>query len=255
MVVISWAGHGEDQILRRFLSKRPQGTYVDIGAAHPKFGSVTYAIYELGWRGVAIEPRQEVFNQWVKLRQRDFLVTSALTVAGIDGYMSNEGFRSHFSKNENLNSKKKYVQVKSISTLQLIDVIKEKLVEVPTFIKIDIEGLEFEIVKSLLYQKMLPELWIIEVIDQFGSEHIRRENSGKMKTLMKSFDYKLVLFDGVNEWYLKESSEAIHRNIWSPAYPGVEEFIPFHLTTEYRVRNFIHSYRQRLKTNFKKVLH
>ena len=254
MNVISWAGRGEDQILRRFLTDRPEGTYVDIGAAHPKFGSVTYAIYELGWRGVAIEPREEVFRIWRKLRKNDFLVTSALTVAGRDGYMSVEGFRSFFSTHEGLNSKRKYVPVKSISTSQLMDVIEENLVEMPTFVKIDIEGLEFEIIESLLSQKLSPELWIVEVVDQFGSEYIRRETNGSMENLMNSFDYKLVLFDGVNEWYLHYSSKAKHKNIWSPAYPGVEEFIPFHLTTRYRIRNFLHFRRQWIKTIFKKVL-
>lgn len=241
-------------MLRRFLSKRSAGTYVDIGAADPKFGSATYSAYQLGWRGVAIEPREEAHKKWTKLRPNDYLVTAALSVEGAAGYMSVEGFRSHFITEENLSSKKKYVPTKSISTSKLIELIEENLETAPTFIKVDIEGLEYEIIESLLFLNLKPELWIIEVIDQFGSEHIRRDTSKKLEILLNSNGYNLVLFDGVNEWYLLNSSEAIHRNIWSPAYPGVEDFIPFHLTTNYRIRNFLHYYRNRIKSRIKKAL-
>lgn len=251
--MISWAGHGEDQVLRRFLVNRASGTYVDIGAAHPKFGSVTYALYGLGWRGIAIEPRKEVCRLWSKLRPEDLLVSSALTVEGGDGFMSAEGFRSHFSSQKNLIAGKSYLPAESISTAQLKALMKQTLLSPPTFIKVDIEGQESEIVNSLLSMNVLPELWLIEVVDQFGSEHFRRESSRNMKILLQSFDYQMALFDGVNEWYVHKSSEALQRSIWAPAYPGVEDFIPFHLTINYRLRNFIHFHRYKIVLIIKKI--
>jgi len=252
--VISWAGHGEDQILRRILINRPPGTYIDIGAAHPKFGSVTFSLYELGWRGISIEPRAELSKYWRKIRPNDLLINAALTIEGKDGFISNQGFRSKFiGENERI-SGISYSKTNALSTAQLSNITNEKLQMSPTFIKIDIEGNEYKIVESLLTSGFAPEIWIIEVIDQFNSEHVRRDSSKEMKILLESHKYRMALFDGVNEWYVEESSEALNRNIWAPAYPGVENFIPFHLTINYRIRNYIHSRRKKISKQVKKIL-
>ena len=237
--MISWAGHGEDQILRRILINRDPGTFIDIGAAHPKFGSVTYAFYKLGWRGISIEPRNELAKAWKKTRPEDLLIVAALTLTGRNGYILNRGFRSKFIDENELKSADQYSRSKAVSTSELAEIINEHLNVAPTFIKIDIEGKECEVVESLISNRIMPELWLIEVVDQYQSEHIRRESSARLKSFLEVHGYQLALFDGVNEWYVLESSETLNRNIWAPAYPGVEDFIPFHLTTNYRIRNYI----------------
>lgn len=244
--MISWAGHGEDQILRRVLIDRTAGTYIDIGAAHPKFGSVTYALYELGWRGIAIEPREELAKTWSKKRPEDLLISSALTTEGLDGWITSQGFRSRFTQEIEATPGVKYSRSKAVSTAKLFTITKNHLNSAPTFIKVDIEGGEYKIVTSMLSLGFHPEIWIIEVVDQYNSEHIRRTPSLLLEAFLSKFNYQMVLFDGVNEWYVINSSKALHRNIWAPAYPGVEDFIPFHLTVNYRVRNFLHSKRERM---------
>jgi FkbM family methyltransferase len=250
--MISWAGHGEDQILHRILINRPPGTYIDIGAAHPKFGSITFALYELSWRGICIEPREELSKYWRKIRPNDLFINAALTIEGKDGFISNQGFRSKFIEENERISGTIYSKTSALSTAQLSSITSEELKMLPTFIKIDIEGDEYKIVESLLANGFLPEIWIIEVIDQFNSEHIRRDSSKELKILLESYKYRMALFDGVNEWYAEKSSEALNRNIWAPAYPGVENFIPFHLTINYRIRNYIHSRRQKISKQAKK---
>ena len=241
--MISWAGHGEDQIILRILGGRKPGTFIDIGAAHPKFGSVTFTSYKLGWRGIAVEPRVEVSKYWKKLRPDDFLMSVAVTTQGNNGYLSAQGFRSQFFDETVTGLNARYTPVEAISTAELAKLTREKLFEAPTFVKIDIEGSELEIVCGLLENGVIPEFWIIEVVDQFGSEHIRRPASKKIKKIMESYNYRLTLFDGVNEWYALRSSISLNANIWAPAYPGVEKFIPFHLTISYRMRNYVHMQR------------
>ena len=252
-VVISWSGHGEDQILGRILKNSPAGTYLDIGAAHPKFGSVTFLLYEKGWMGIAIEPRKELVKLWEKLRPRDILIQAALTVDGRRGFITKQGFRSHFVEAIDAKLENEYAEVNAISTSELLLLMKEKLQTRPIFIKVDIEGNEHAIVESLLLNDFLPEFWIIEVIDQFGSEHIRRESSEKIAKILEASGYSMVLFDGVNEWYILKSSEFLNLNVWAPAYPGVEKFIPFHLTANYRIRDFVHSKRKTVQAFFLKI--
>lgn len=251
--MISWAGHGEDQILRRILSERTPGTYIDIGAAHPKFGSVTFALYQAGWSGIAIEPRRELSAVWKNLRPKDLLIEAALTIEGKAGFMTRQGFRSHFVKeNENLNNTA-LSKTNAISTTDLTLIMKDQFSLEPTLVKIDVEGNEFSITKNLLENKVRPEIWLIEVIDQFESEHIRRDSSWSMRELLEAHNYELKLFDGVNEWYVISNSESIDRNIWAPAYPGVENFIPFHLTLNYRTRHLINRWRRKIKGKIARI--
>lgn len=250
--MIAWAGHGEDQILRRIFTKGEPGTFLDIGSAHPKFGSVTYSLYRLGWRGVAIEPRKSLAKQWQKIRPDDFLITSALTKNGESGFLANDGYRTKFVVDDERAMNRCFIKSESISIAKLRVLTEEYVTLTPELIKIDIEGDEYSIVDGLLEQGYRPEIWIVEVVDQFNHEHIRREPQGNLESLMQSFNYVMKLMDGVNEWYVKECSPSLNRNIWAPAYPGVEDFIPFHLTTNYRIRNYIHFKRTRILKRIRK---
>jgi FkbM family methyltransferase len=76
--MISYARNFEDVMLVRALRHIDRGFYVDVGASHPIADSNTYALYGMGWRGVAIEP-QPVFNDlWQAHRPEDLLVNAAL---------------------------------------------------------------------------------------------------------------------------------------------------------------------------------
>src|SRR5262245_33872514 len=52
----SHAQNFEDVVLWRALGDVQRGTYVDVGAYDPIVDSVTWALYQRGWRGVTIEP-------------------------------------------------------------------------------------------------------------------------------------------------------------------------------------------------------
>jgi len=56
MGFLSYAQNFEDVMLWRALGHVSNGTYVDVGAQHPRIDSVSRAFYERGWRGVHVEP-------------------------------------------------------------------------------------------------------------------------------------------------------------------------------------------------------
>jgi hypothetical protein len=167
------------------------------------------------------------------------------------GHLTNLGFRTKFVIGTDESQKNSKLESESISISKLKDLTSERLPLVPKLIKIDIEGDEYSIVEGLLHEGYRPEIWIVEVVDQHGSEHVRREPQNKLNHLMQTFNYSMKLMDGVNEWYVAGSARANNLNVWAPAYPGVESFIPFHLTINYRIRNFIHFKRDKL---LKKIL-
>ena len=55
-MIVSHAQNFEDVILHRALKSIEKGFYIDIGAQDPVVDSVSLGFYELGWRGVHVEP-------------------------------------------------------------------------------------------------------------------------------------------------------------------------------------------------------
>ena len=55
MNFVSYAQNFEDVILWRSLADVPNGFYIDVGAQHPVYDSVSKAFYEHGWKGVHVE--------------------------------------------------------------------------------------------------------------------------------------------------------------------------------------------------------
>lgn len=70
----SYAQEGEDRILASIFHDRPRGFYVDVGAHDPKWCSVTYLFYELGWRGINIDPLPTAKAKFDALRPNDVTV-------------------------------------------------------------------------------------------------------------------------------------------------------------------------------------
>src|SRR5690348_8028072 len=69
--MISYAQNFEDVMLYRIFRDRPTGFYVDVGAADPTHHSTTKWFYDLGWRGINIEPQNRFFEALERERPRD----------------------------------------------------------------------------------------------------------------------------------------------------------------------------------------
>ena len=63
MSIVSYAQNFEDVMLHRALKNIDQGFYIDVGANDPEIDSVTKAFYDMGWRGINIEPVAEWFEK------------------------------------------------------------------------------------------------------------------------------------------------------------------------------------------------
>src|SRR5688572_9529303 len=77
--MISYALLHEDVVLNRVFGGRTHGFYIDIGANHPTIGSITKHFYDLGWRGVNVEPNPILLELLRKERPQDENVGSGLS--------------------------------------------------------------------------------------------------------------------------------------------------------------------------------
>lgn len=201
---ISYAQNREDMIIEAFFEDVKRGFYVDIGANHPTYHSVTKIFYDKGWRGINVEPNSRLINLLEQQRPRD--VNLQLGIADKEGRLTIREYEgwysglSTFSKEMQLENKDvaEYRDVEvDITTLEKL--FEQNKVDKIQFMKVDVEGYEYNVLVGNNWSKYRPELLCIEANHAFKDWH----------SLVEKVGYKKVFFDGLNEYYL--SSESMHR--------------------------------------------
>src|SRR4051812_9289860 len=81
--LISYAQNREDIILNAFFKDIKDGFYIDVGANDPVHESVTKLFYLKGWRGINIEPSENLHRRLLADRPRD--INLKLGVSDHDG--------------------------------------------------------------------------------------------------------------------------------------------------------------------------
>ncbi|NWG23742.1 MAG: FkbM family methyltransferase, partial [Pseudorhodoplanes sp.] len=76
---ISYSQRFEDFYLLSCFGERADGFYIDIGAGHPVFDNVTFALYLRGWRGIAGEPNPALAALSRGVRPRDEVVEALVS--------------------------------------------------------------------------------------------------------------------------------------------------------------------------------
>lgn len=69
----------EDGLIFKYIEKKSTGKYIDIGAGEPKRFSNTYMLYEMGWRGLLVEPNPLLTRELETVRPGDKLAKVAIT--------------------------------------------------------------------------------------------------------------------------------------------------------------------------------
>lgn len=194
----SYSQDGEDMILKAFYENKKgyKGFYVDVGAHHPVRYSNTYYFYKKGWRGINIEPTPTAIKPFKILRSRDINLNVGVGAVrdNLTFYCFNEPALNTFSEEvalsvEQKNNKYKITQRVKVEVLPLRDILDSYL---PTgvkidFMSIDVEGLDFEVLKSNDWDKYSPEYLLVE-------GHLEFEDifSYDIYQYLKERNYKLV---------------------------------------------------------------
>ena len=158
---------GEDRFIQTYLPEY-KGTYLDIGAGQPVRGSNTYFFYKLGWRGYLIDPL--LFNYKLNriFRRQDIRILGAITE-----YKSERVFFELYPyeystlvhDRAQFYSKKSKVWINgiyNIDTFPLNSLTLEMNPLDPTFMSVDVEGFDFEVLKSNDWRRILPRVICVE---------------------------------------------------------------------------------------------
>lgn len=217
---VSYAQNFEDVMLHRVFSSTVNGFYIDVGAWHPDLDSVTKHFYERGWSGVNIEPSRSYFRILTKRRARDTNLNVAVgtrtedmdfvEVAGSGLSSLRQDAIAHANRH-GFSSRRYKVPV---VTLQVIfeQYCRGKQV---SFLKIDVEGSEEDVIESLDWVIYRPVLVVVEAVHP--------------ETMLPAWDswepilvragYISVWFDGINKYYLRNESEELKKHFLVP--PGL----------------------------------
>lgn len=169
----SWSQEGEDRILRRIFEKKSKGFYIDVGAHHPRRFSNTYLFYIQGWNGLNIDAMPGSMNSFNKDRPRDINVEVGIGSyeCQLDYYVFNEVALNGFSKElsgvrHDPNSEYQIKEIIKVNVRPLSLVLGSNLPagQGIDFMSVDVEGLDFEVLKSNDWTKYRPKIVLAEIL-------------------------------------------------------------------------------------------
>lgn len=205
--MISYTENREDVLLERCFKDVAAGFYIDIGAHHPTFASVTRLFYDRGWSGINVEPGEGIAALRAD-RPRD--INLEVAVADQEGettfwvHTANTGTSSLSQSVPNLVAEKagemRPVKV-AVTTLPAI-IDQHAAGRHIHFLKIDAEGAEDAIVRAADWSRHRPAVVVIESTEPYTT--IRRTEDWQ-KRLAES-GYTLAYFDGINDFWVRNES-------------------------------------------------
>jgi FkbM family methyltransferase len=208
-----YAQNREDIILQAFFPDKITGFYVDIGAYDPETDSVTKLFYDKGWSGINIEPQPDRHKLFNTKRKRDINlqlgVSNANTTLKLRSY-KNQGLSTFsddiknryvkqsrdsqyeftYSEAGTVEYKDFEVQVKTLKSI----FTEHKAVNID-FMKVDVEGLEYEVLEGNDWDRFRPKVLCIE------ADNIVRDWRG----LLTKSGYQVVFNDGLNEYFIDKT--------------------------------------------------
>lgn len=180
----------EKYILDYFKDK---GKYLEIGGYHPFQFSNTRALYECGWKGLILEPIEELYQTFVKEYGEDeamMIYNYALTEhdGTIDFYKCSDAVSTsdieHYNKWKNT-VPYELITVKSISVETLFLAVGFDF----QFMSLDVEGNNYKLFS------LLPDA-LFEKLECVCIEHDNEQD--KIKERLLKFGFKEIHFNGEN---------------------------------------------------------
>lgn len=170
---LSYSQCGEDLIIDFIFQtlKTPKISYLDIGTHHPTYINNTALSYRNGSTGVCIEPDPFLFKKIKEERQKDICLNVGIGKGfhqEADFYIMSVPTLNTFSKEEAERyvsyGDKKIEQVIKMPLMDVNEIIKKYFNPFPDFISLDVEGLDFAILKSFDFESYRPKVWCIETL-------------------------------------------------------------------------------------------
>jgi len=170
---LTYSQSGEDLLVAKVfgLLSIDRPSYLDIGAFHPFRFSNTALLYDNGSSGVCIEPNPHLFTVIKKNRPRDICLNAGIGIddrSEADFYVMSTPTLSTFSKDEAERycsyGKQKIEKIIRSPLISFNKLIVDYAIKVPDFVSVDVEGLDYEILESINFEKYRPAVFCVETL-------------------------------------------------------------------------------------------
>jgi FkbM family methyltransferase len=206
MSFVSYAQNFEDFMLWRALKHIHNGFYIDVGAYDPTEHSVTKFFYDSGWSGINIEPVALFLKKFSLERPRD--INLGILISDKEGetvFYENDTTGLSSGVEDNIRawqneSNFKFNKVRK--TARTLDTVcAENKVGAVHFLKIDVEGLEINVLRGFSFDVIRP--WVV-LFEAVASTRDHRDISSDCVAYLKSKKYHQVYFDGLNKFFVSD---------------------------------------------------
>ncbi|MCB0566748.1 MAG: FkbM family methyltransferase [Phaeodactylibacter sp.] len=160
-----YAQFAEDVAVIRQFHKGYKGIFVDVGCFHPVKYNNTYRLYRKGWRGVNIDIDKIKIEGFNMVRRGDVNIARAVSSeTGEFTYWSNGFYSLTITLDEAFAAGKPGYRkkvVKADTLTNILDGTKYKGRQID-FLSVDAEGHDFEVLRSLDFERYAPRLIAVE---------------------------------------------------------------------------------------------
>ena len=202
---------GEDVHILTLLDDKPNGFYLDIGCNDPIHYSNTFKMYTLGWTGILVDGNPKLIEKARKVRKKDICVNALVSNESreMDFYLSGSHLISsvnpvHAASYTNLEGRTEKIRMSTMTIDQIIDqyLPAGKTIDL---LSIDVEGHDFEVLKSITLSKHRPGLIVIEDLNQMKADL----SSNVYVSYLKTYKYILVSTDKQNLYFMPEENISV----------------------------------------------
>lgn len=178
----SYSQDHEDLFLINYYKNKKEGFYLDIGSHHPKRFSNTYLLYKKGWKGINIDANKWAIILFKCLRPRDQNLCAIISTSNesVIFYEFNESALNGILSSQRVSMLKemgfKFKRKKTMKPITIQNVINQYHLSEQRidFLKIDVEGLDYEIIKSIPFSELKIELLMIEKASEQENDEITK---------------------------------------------------------------------------------
>jgi FkbM family methyltransferase len=159
---------GIDLIMKSIMRDVPLGSYIDIGGNHPQLNNNTWLFYQLGWRGVVIDPQEQFKPLYARFRQEDIFISALISNDSSEREF--HVFPDDTMSTSDMVTARRYaerfeptdVTVLRLRGTPLSQIVADHLINEVHFCSIDVEGAELEVLQGMQLETFRPGAILIE---------------------------------------------------------------------------------------------
>lgn len=203
-------------MLWRALGDVGAGFFIDVGAQHPIKDSVSKIFSEHGWRGIHVEPTPEYSDMLRADRPNETVITAIIskkegecTFFDIADTGLSTGRRDIAEVHAAAGRPYREITVPTLSLDALLALAPSDDIH---WLKIDVEGMEREVLESWRTSQRRP--WIVVIEANFPGSQTPSHESWEGLILAKGYHH--VYYDGLNRFYISDAHCALDAHFVLP---------------------------------------